>query len=322
MGDLGHALKETVPEELKDRVEQAIQDSVVMARKGRRYVDHVKIRLEFASKDSESSSYKSAAGGGTAPGRWQTAAEELGEEDKSEDELEEPYGTSSEGLLDIMRGFGHMQANDSGWPTFDGQYASYPRFKKEWKAYRETYHSAVNNDLAAKALRDKCIQGDAHRMVSNLDDLQEIWETLDTCYEWPKKYMEEVLRPIVEFRRYKVTDIAAVREFYSLLRAAIKGAKGIGRLGLLINDQTVPKIMSKMPCADWKEWATKRPDWMQENLASVFEKFVERKWQDALNVVLRSHCPGTWRRRGPAPVGEPRTRRHTPTGDRPKGPGL
>jgi hypothetical protein len=94
------------------------------------------------------------------PGQWRKAAEELGEEDESEEEMEEPYGAGSESLLDFMRGFGHMKANDSGWPTFDGQYASYPRFKEEWKAYRETYHSAVNNDLATKALRDKCIQGE------------------------------------------------------------------------------------------------------------------------------------------------------------------
>ncbi len=76
-----------------------------------------------------------------------------------------------ESLMDVMRGWGQLKANDSGWPTFDGRYASYPRFKREWKAYRETYHSAVNNDLASKALRDKCIKGDALRMV---DDLQEI----------------------------------------------------------------------------------------------------------------------------------------------------
>jgi hypothetical protein len=50
-----------------------------------------------------------------------------------------------------------------------------------------------------------------------------MWETLDTCYERPEKYMEEALRPIVDFRRYKIADSAAVREFYSLLRAAIKG---------------------------------------------------------------------------------------------------
>jgi hypothetical protein len=129
MGDLGRELKETAPEELKGRVEEAIQESVVMAKKGRRYVDHMKTRLEFGSKDSESSSYKDAVG--TAPGRWQTVAEELGEESELEDEAGGPSGVSSGDLLDFMRGFGHMQANNSGWPVFDGRYASYPRFKKE-----------------------------------------------------------------------------------------------------------------------------------------------------------------------------------------------
>ncbi len=77
VGDLGRALRETIPEELKDRMEEAMKESVVMATKGRRYVDHVKTRLDCGSKDSESSSYKAAAG--AAPGGWQTAAEELGE---------------------------------------------------------------------------------------------------------------------------------------------------------------------------------------------------------------------------------------------------
>jgi hypothetical protein len=177
---------------------------------------------------------------------------------------------SPESLASVLRGWGQLKANDSGWPTFDGRYASYPRFKKEWIAYMETYHSAVNNDLAAKALRDKCIKGDALRMVSHLDDLWEIWETLDTCFERPEKYMEEVLRPTVEFKKYRATDSSAVREFYSLLRAAIKGAKGIGRLSLLVNDQTIPKIMGKMPHTDWKEWATRRSEWMHEDLGSAF----------------------------------------------------
>ncbi len=244
--DLGRVLKETVPAELKERVEQAMQDSAMMAKKGKRYVDHVKARLEFISKDSESGSSKGPTGEGPMPGRWRTVAEELGEED----EVAETNRAGPESLVDVMHGWSQLKANDSGWPTFDGRYASYPRFRKEWKAYREIYHPAVNNDIAAKALRDKCNKGDALRMVSHLDDLQEIWETLDTCFERQEKYMEEVLQPIVEFRRYKIVDCAAVREFYSLLRAAIKGAKEIGRLGLLINDQTIPKIMSKMPYTD------------------------------------------------------------------------
>ncbi len=157
------------------------------------------------------------------------------------------------GLAALLRGWVQLKANDSGWPTFDGQYANYPWFKREWAAYRETYHSVVDDDLAAKTLREKCVKGDALRMVSHLDDLQEIWYTLNTCYERPEKYMEEALRLIMEFRKYKAVDSGVVREFYSILRAAIKGAKGIGRLDLLVNDQTMPRIMGKMPYADWKE---------------------------------------------------------------------
>jgi hypothetical protein len=151
----------------------------------------------------------------------------------------------------------------------------------------------VNNDLAARALRDKCTKGDTLRMVSHLDDLQEI------CMGDPRHLLleaEEVhggsttahsgLQEVQDHQQ------RSSEEFYSLLRAAIKGAKGISRLGLLINDQTVPKIMSKMPYTDWKEWATKRPDWMQQDLTSTFERFVERKWQDALNVAAAE--PESW----------------------------
>ncbi len=148
--------------------------------------------------------------------------------------------------------------------------------------------------MAARTLRDKCLQGDALQMVNHFDDLREMWETLDTCYERPDKYAEEALRPIVDFRRYKIVDSAAVREFYSLVRAAIKGARKIGRVELLINDQTIPKIMGKMPHTDWKEWATTRPDWMRQDAASAFEAFIERKWLGALNIAAIEPTP--WRR--------------------------
>jgi hypothetical protein len=35
---------------------------------------------------------------------------------------------------------GGSQANDAGWPQFYGKYVKYPRSKKEWWAYRVTYH--------------------------------------------------------------------------------------------------------------------------------------------------------------------------------------
>ncbi len=269
-------------------------------------MDHVRARLDF-SKDSESSGSRAAVG--AASGGWQTAAEELGEELEEENEEQEepatepgedqePTGEAARAreaapryLIEFIRSCSQMRANDSGWPTFDGQYVSYPRFKREWRAYWQTYHVGMGEDLAARTLRDKCLQGDARQMVGHLDDLREMWETLDTCYERPGKYAEEALKPIANFRKYKVIDSEAVREFYSLVRAAVKGARRLGRIGMILNDQTIPKIMSRMPPADWKEWAMTRPGWVDQDTALAFEEFIERKWQDVLNIAATEPNP-------------------------------
>jgi hypothetical protein len=54
--------------------------------------------------------------------------------------------------------------------------------------------------------------------------------------------------------------------------------------------------MGKMPYTNWREWATRRPDWMQQDVATAFEGFVERKWQDALNIAAAE--PACWRGEG------------------------
>jgi hypothetical protein len=55
-----------------------------------------------------------------------------------------------------------------------------------------------------------------------------------------------------------------------------------------------------MPYADWKEWAMKRPEWMREDLGPMFKKFVERKWQDTLNMAAAEPQPwGPEKRRPP-----------------------
>jgi hypothetical protein len=59
--------------------------------------------------------------------------------------------------------------------------------------------------------------------------------------------------------------------------------------------------MSKMPHIDWKEWATKRPDWMRQDATSAFEAFIERKWLDALNIAATEPTP--WRGDGEKAVG-------------------
>jgi hypothetical protein len=142
------------------------------------------------------------------------------------------------------------------------------------------------------AAASKSLSSKVRLMVNDIDDLREIWDTLDVCYDRPDKYISEALDPVVKYRAYKPFDSGAIREFYSLLRAAMMGARKAGMLGRLINDQTLPNTLSRMPPMDWRQWARERPNWIRENPEEAFWNFVDQKWRDALNVAAAE--PSAW----------------------------
>ncbi len=150
-------------------------------------------------------------------------------------------------LSALMRGMMNAQANDSGWPTFSGKYVEYPRFRKEWWAYRQTYHGHVRDELVCSSLKERSLASHVRLLVNDIDD-----------FDQPDKYISEALDPVVRFRSYKAFNSGAIREFYSLLRAAMMGARKAGLLGRLINNQTLPGILAKMPPTDWRQWAKER----------------------------------------------------------------
>jgi hypothetical protein len=50
-------------------------------------------------------------------------------------------------------------------------------------------------------------------LVNDIEDLQEAWDTLDTCFDRLEKYVLEALEPVTKFKGYKAIDSGAVREF-------------------------------------------------------------------------------------------------------------
>jgi hypothetical protein len=203
-------------------------------------------------------------------------------------------------LSALMRGMMNAQANDNSWPTFSGKFVEYPRFRKEWWAYRQTYHGHGRDELVCRSLKEKSLASHVRQMVNDIDGLREVWDTLNTCYDRPDKYIFEALDPVVKFRAYKPFDSGAIREFYSLLRAAMMGARKAGMLGRLINDQTLPNILGRMPPMDWRQWARERPILIRETTEEAFWNFVDQKWRDALNVAAAE--PPAWGTGGGARV--------------------
>jgi hypothetical protein len=97
-------------------------------------------------------------------------------------------GAGSE-LTALMQGLMGAQANDSGWPTFSGKYMEYPRFRKEWWAYRQTYHGHVRDELVWRSLKERSLACNVRVLMNEIDDLREAWNTLDTCFDLPEKYI-------------------------------------------------------------------------------------------------------------------------------------
>ncbi len=94
---------------------------------------------------------------------------------------------------------GGAQAYDNGWPVFNGKYVEYPRFRKEWLAYRQTYHGHVRDELVCRSLKERSLASSVRVLVSDIEDLREAWDTLDTCFDWPERYTLEALEPIVKY---------------------------------------------------------------------------------------------------------------------------
>jgi hypothetical protein len=104
MESLGQSLKETIPAEFKERAQQAVQDSVRIAEEGRRWLGHVRARLEFRSADSEAGSYRGPVGAGTAAAdHWRRP---LGGAPEARSGAAEDSMTTTDGLAALLWGWG------------------------------------------------------------------------------------------------------------------------------------------------------------------------------------------------------------------------
>ncbi len=54
----------------------------------------------------------------------------------------------------------------------------------------------MRDELVSQALSDS-----VKNKVKDIEDLQEIWDILNTCFDQPEKYITKALDPINKFRK-------------------------------------------------------------------------------------------------------------------------
>jgi hypothetical protein len=65
----------------------------------------------------------------------------------------------------------------------------------------------VGDNLMAKALREKWLNKEVKGMIGNIDDLYEMWSTMDTCCERPENSKFGAIQPIVELKKCKMSKM-------------------------------------------------------------------------------------------------------------------
>jgi hypothetical protein len=90
--------------------------------RGQLKLGDLKARLEFRSFDSEAGSYRDPAPSAAevVPGSRPFSGNLVGDGAR----IGAGSSSISADLTALLRGWGHLRANDSGWPVFDGHYSS------------------------------------------------------------------------------------------------------------------------------------------------------------------------------------------------------
>jgi hypothetical protein len=57
---------------------------------------------------------------------------------------------------------------------------------------RMTYHGHVRDKLVSRAIKEKSLARNVLSLVNDIEDLQKIWYTLNTCYDRSEKYIAEM----------------------------------------------------------------------------------------------------------------------------------
>jgi hypothetical protein len=66
-------------------------------------------------------------------------------------------------------------------------------FRKGWRAYRETYYGHVRDKVSLPSTEGNCLESRVQEMVGSNEDLKELWQTLNVCYDRPEKFVAEVM---------------------------------------------------------------------------------------------------------------------------------
>jgi hypothetical protein len=115
------------------------------------------------------------------------------------------------------------------------------------------------NDQVPNTLSEKLLNEEVRKMISNIENLNRMWKTVDTCYQRPKKYISEVLQSVTNSEKNQDVRQHGYQRILLPAKSCHQRGQSRGSPETAHEQANSPGIIGKMPVADWKQWAVNMP---------------------------------------------------------------
>lgn len=137
-------------------------------------------------------------------------------------------------------------------PSFSGNIRHFARFKDDFESIiRPAYDG---DSVYITYVLKKCLLGEAHELVRNLADEEEIWRRLEDKYGDTIEVVDSVINDLQNVKINRGAQDSGVIELVNILEAGVRDLTAIGKLSEIANSYTVKIIEQKLPRRVMMKW--------------------------------------------------------------------
>ena len=155
-------------------------------------------------------------------------------------------------------------------PTFSGNSRAFARFKSDFEfIVAPSYPNKIHQTFV---LKENCLQGQAKRLVENMDDIKDIWERLQTKYGDSIEIVNLVIKDIEKLSFSKNDQDLGLVNLVDVLEKGLQDLNAIDTRNEVANAYTVKLLETKLPRRILGKWLDKE---VPSDSGSRFEQLFE-----------------------------------------------
>jgi hypothetical protein len=169
-----------------------------------------------------------------------------------------------------------MEVNSDGspekWPHFDGTYAGYPAFKREWKSMLKRFRQQISQEETLRIFRRKCLNNPQAGLIGKVESMSEAWAILDAIFSDPTTDARKLIKGFKALPGIRTKKDQ--RQLYTLIQGVIDEAIRQESEDLLLTPSEIGKMLRPLPQRERDHWFMTRVSSAPEAIAETFIAFI------------------------------------------------